>query len=337
MNPEGNRSALIGGILWLVSLAWLRPSLLHELWGVALLLLAVLVIVPLSLRLMLSQVTESTEPQQNEMVWAWWLQKAAVWQLPAAVALMLSFALPEGHFAGALTLPWLLMLALISVAGIKRAQHSAWRDPAHLCICGGMIYLSVGGIWAAFARAGMRPLGFDSAIVLLTAIHFHYAGFVLPLLTGMAAKIAAKITDRKIADSAVWLVLSGVPLTALGITITQVSATRFPETIAAVMTATGGMMTAILYLKLATLRGYATTVRMLWVVTGLALIFSMTLAMLYGLRAHLPIVWLDIPLMRALHGTANAAGFALSGIASWHVLHFSRTPAHPSLSEQERP
>jgi outer membrane biosynthesis protein TonB len=33
-----------------------------------------------------------------------------------------------------------------------------------------------------------RPLDFDPVIVLLTAVHFHYAGFLLPLCTALAAR-----------------------------------------------------------------------------------------------------------------------------------------------------
>jgi hypothetical protein len=43
----------------------------------------------------------------------------------------------------------------------------------------------------------------------------------------------------------------------------------------------------------------------------------MALAALYGSRAFLPVSWLDIPWMRALHGTANAFGFALAGLLGW--------------------
>jgi len=52
-------------------------------------------------------------------------------------------------------------------------------------------------------------------------------------------------------------------------------------------------------------------------VAALSLLFSMVLAALYGVRYALPIPWLDIPWMRALHGTANAFGLGVAGLLGW--------------------
>ena len=46
----------------------------------------------------------------------------------------------------------------------------------------------------------------------------------------------------------------------------------------------------------------------------------MLLAALYGLRFYLPVAWLDIPWMRALHGSANALGFALPALLGWSMV-----------------
>jgi hypothetical protein len=54
-------------------------------------------------------------------------------------------------------------------------------------------------------------------------------------------------------------------------------------------------------------------------VAGLALAAGMFLAMLYGARAYLPPDGLDIPWMRALHGTGNALGFGLAGLLAWSI------------------
>jgi hypothetical protein len=42
-------------------------------------------------------------------------------------------------------------------------------------------------------------------------------------------------------------------------------------------------------------------------------------AALYGWRFYAPLAWLDIPWMRALHGTANALGFGLGGSLAWRM------------------
>jgi hypothetical protein len=45
----------------------------------------------------------------------------------------------------------------------------------------------------------------------------------------------------------------------------------------------------------------------------------MLLAALYGSRFYLAVDWLDIPWMRALHGTANAVGFGVVGLLGWSM------------------
>ena len=56
---------------------------------------------------------------------------------------------------------------------------------AELSIDAGLIYLVVGGIASVMVGADLRPLGFSATIVLLTAAHFHYAGFVLPVIAAL--------------------------------------------------------------------------------------------------------------------------------------------------------
>ena len=59
--------------------------------------------------------------------------------------------------------------------------------------------------------------------------------------------------------------------------------------------------------------------RGLWLVAALALAGGMALAALYGCRAYLSLPWLDIPWMRAWHGSGNALGFGLLGVLAWSL------------------
>lgn len=47
------------------------------------------------------------------------------------------------------------------------------------------------------------------------------------------------------------------------------------------------------------------------------------LAAIYGSRFYVPMPWLDIPWMRAVHGTANALGFGLAGLLAWAMARSS--------------
>jgi hypothetical protein len=52
----------------------------------------------------------------------------------------------------------------------------------------------------------------------------------------------------------------------------------------------------------------------------------MFLAALYGSRQLLPLEWLTIPWMRALHGTVNSLGFALSALLAWKIQQSTANP-----------
>jgi hypothetical protein len=286
-------------------LAW-RPSPFDPAWARLLLLLAPLVLVPLGLRL--ARGDDTTDAR----LW----QAAHIVQLPAAVLLGVAFLLPQGLPAGILALPWLALTGLLVLLGVRRIGRHGFGPLDALCVNAALVFMAVGGGWAVLQRLGERPLGFEAVIVLLTAIHFHYAGFVLPLLAGLAIRDLGGRTSRLAGVG----VLAGVPLVALGITATQLQLGRLPESLAAWVLALAGVLVALLHARLAQQRSRHALIRILWALSALSLAASMALAALYGARFHAPLGWLDIPWMRALHGTANALGFALPGLLGWTLI-----------------
>ncbi|MEX2118856.1 MAG: YndJ family transporter [Pirellulales bacterium] len=303
---SGYAPVLTGGVVWLATLALLRPSPLETTWAHLLLMLAALVYLPLGLRL----VPLRASGRAGRL-----LRAAALLQLPAALLLGCAYLLPQGLAAAALTLPWLAVTGLAALAGISWLARRGPLPPGELCFDAGLVYLAVGGAWAVLDRGGFRPLGFEAVIVMLTSVHFHYAGFVLPLLTGLAIREQ----HGRVARAAGLGVIAGVPLVAVGITATQIGLGPLLECLAAWLTAVAGILAAWLYLRLVLEGRWPALSRGLWVLSAVLLAASMTLAALYGSRFYLPLTWLDIPLMRALHGTANALGFAGAGLAAWTI------------------
>jgi YndJ-like protein len=308
LSPLGN--AGIGAAIWLALFCWQWPSLWQPEWAVALLLLAALALVPLGLG-----VAHAAS------------RGVLLLHLPAALLLSASFLLEQGWLAGVLSLPWLIVTGIIAWQALGRVRRRGLATLPDLCIDAGCIFLVVGGGWATLHRAGIRPLQFDDIIVLLTAIHFHYAGFVLPIVTGRAARRAG----GKIANAASVGVIIGVPLTAAGITTTQLQWGSALECAAACLTAGAGVLTASLHARLALDPRRPAAVRALWTVAVACLFFSMVLAAIYGVRGFVDVTWLDIPWMRALHGTANALGFAVCGLGAWCLADrkSSCVPVHP--------
>jgi hypothetical protein len=299
---------------------WLHPSPFETDWAIALLLLSPLVLVPLGLQL-------AARSDQKQAV-SGLLQLALQLQLPAAVALVIAFGTPVGFLAAVLSLPWLVTTAIISLAGLVRIWQRGLAPWEELCLDAGLAYLVIGGGWTVLARWGMRPLNFEAIIVLLTAIHFHYAGLLLPLFTGLAGRTLGGAPARAAALG----VVAGVPLVAAGITATQLGLGPWLECLAACLTVLAGLVTAWLHLRLSGQSTRHWLVRALLAVAGLSLAGSMFLAALYGCRYYAPVAWLSIPWMRALHGTANALGFGLAGMLGWSMANRTLVAPLPQSS-----
>jgi hypothetical protein len=293
-----------GALCWVGAVIALWRGGLEAEWGQILLLFAPLIIVPLGLRLV--------EP----LSWPGRIAQTA--QFGGAVLLFLAFLEPPGWRPALLSLPWLVVTGLICLEGLLRIARRGLTPLDELCRDAALVLLLVGGLWTTASRWGLRPLDFDDTIVLLTANHFHYAGFVMPLVAGLAARTL----PGRISTLTALGVLAGVPLVAVGITATKLGVSPLLECLAALVMALSGLGVAFLHLRLAARAGHPLA-RILFVIAGVSLLFGMGLAGLYGLRfytgsddwtAH---PWLTIPWMRLLHGSANVFGFALAALAGW--------------------
>lgn len=305
------KRAIAGALAWLGFVAALRPGPQHETWTHVLIAFAALVLVPLALDL----IVERNDAPRT----ARWLGWAGAAQLPAALALAFACWLRPGVGAALLTLPWLAFTALLAAIGVARMlRHGLARPLDRLCTDVGLMYALIGGLWVLADRGGIRPLGFDAGIVALTAAHFHFAGLLLPLFTGLAAR---QMPDsRFIARAAVGVVL-GVPAVAAGITAAQLGLGPALETAAGLGLALAAAVVAILHVRLALDSTASPLARGLIAVAGVSLFFGMVLAACYALRAYMTALpWLGIPQMRALHGTVNALGFGLCGVLGWRAM-----------------
>lgn len=312
---SANLRAGIGGAGWIVYAFLTVPALGHGAWAYALLLLAALVLVPLALEL----TDEADEPARVRQI-GHWLHAA---QLPAALLLALACLLQPGPGAALAALPWVGFTLLVAICGWLRAKSLGFRRAlGRLCGDVGQMFLGIGGLWLLADRAGVHPLGFDPAIVALTAVHFHFAGLLLPLLAG---RLLDWMPFSRFASRAAVGVVLGVPAVALGITTTQLGWNPAIEAAAGWGLALSGMALGVLHIRLALeLQGNGVT-RALLAVAGVALFFGMVLAGVYASRAEwhaLP--WLDLAWMRAIHGTLNAFGFGLGGLIAWRRIEANR-------------
>lgn len=205
------------------------------------------------------------------------------------------------------TLPYLLVLSY-------KAYHTwivACRKLTSDTIAS--IYLWVGGFHLVAWSMGGLGLPFSPDIILLTALHFHFAGYLLPRAFQHWAVHLPALRHQ------LWIHLALMAVTALGILWTRLSGHSALESIAGLMTSGNIILAVTRY----TLRGTPHwTGIALWVV----LLASMSLASAYAIRPWYTLELLTIPFMRATHGTLNALLFPV-------LVLFPLLPYPPTVSQ----
>jgi hypothetical protein len=265
---------------------------------VPLFLIAPLFLVPFGLRL-LPVATPGAEPPR--------LATRVV--LPAALLLTLSFMSEPGVIAAALSLPWLGLTATVAIAaGVRLFKDPARFQPSvRHAADAAVAFLAIGATFATIDRVGAHPFDFRSEIILLTAVHFHFAGFVLPL----AGALAYRRRHHRWLEIALGALVVGIPITALGFL-----GIPYANWIGAMLTALGGFgigIATVLVARHLDPRG----ARALATVAGASLLISMPMAVIYSTGTLVGATWLDLSTMARIHGGLNALGFAVPVMVAW--------------------
>jgi hypothetical protein len=254
-----------------------------------LLVLAAVVVIPLALPLLLDDVDVRR-----------WVVAGAL----TAPAL----ALPR-HSVGAvaLALPWAgLAAGTAAVHGLRwlRDGRRSWAlVVVAVPVALAFVAFAAGSLVAS--RAGVTVGHLVEPIVELTAVHYSYAGFTATTL-GRRALLA---TGTRPAATALVLLLVAPPAVAAGFF------TRL-----AVFQVGGALLltTATWTLAVVTLRHADRNA--LLVVSSLAVLLPMVLAVSWAAAQFWDVPALTIPQMARTHGVANALGFALCGTLGWRAV-----------------
>lgn len=218
-------------------------------------------------------------------------------------------ALAPGTWAVVLVLPWFLVVATAATTAAiawlrsgRRAGGLGW--PIALG------YLTFGAGWLVAHALDLRPGGVAPPFVELTAVHFHYAGFVASLYALLTHERAVRWT-RTAGVSAV-AVLTAPPVIAVGF----VSVGVLQIVGAALLTA--GLF-GVAWVAVADVRRSLedAPARLLLTVSSLTVLVPMLLAVQWAVGNNLGTPALSIPAMARTHGVANAIGFAGLGMLGW--------------------
>src|SRR5882672_1564487 len=297
---------LLGAVVWLGLVAgtwsgWPQLGVIELLF-----LLAPWIVIPLATALIPS-LDESDPPTV--------LRPAARWIIFSAAALAtISFFLPTGIIAASVASAWLLVCALFALRGARRLLQYRAHSFSQFCFAAGEGYLIVGGTWLVASRLGLQPVGFQEPIVLLTAVHFHFAGFLSAVLAGLTYERLRETRWSKPLGAA----LAGL---VLGPGLLSVAFLVGPKVklAAVVLIVVGqfGLATGMIRVAAGTANPIARTLLLLssgCVVSGTALAATWALGE-YPLQ---PLV--DLARMERDHGALNAVGFGICGLIGWRYV-----------------
>jgi YndJ-like protein len=301
--PSGVKMARAGVLIWLILLSGV---LLDKFWLSIfdlLFLLAPWVVVPLTLSLV-------PAAQYNRPI--------RYLLFPGAVLATASFFLPDGRTAGALTVLWLFAGMSLALDGLMRVIRTRLQSFQEFCFAIGEGYALVGALWLLASRMGLQPVGFHEPIVLLTAIHFHYAGLMTAVLAGLTASSMRTPLLLRIALSCAVL---GPALLGLAFLVGPKL-----KLAAVVLVVIGeyGIALGTFRIGLASASGVGGRILILG---SACVILGMALAGIWAIGEYPLHAFVNLEQMARYHGVLNSFGFGLCSLVGWTLLRRRPRPS----------
>lgn len=225
-----------------------------------------------------------------------------------------TFLMDEGLIAAVVALVWTGAVGWVVLLEAKRTPNIlSVRAVLHLWP---LLHLSLGTVWLVLSRYGARPLGFSSTIVALTAVHFHYAGFIAPtLISKLEQQLSSPPRNlRGLVQLTRVGVLVATPLTAAGITFAPV----FGALGASLFGIGLGISSSVTWVVTRSLTDRVGVV--LLRLSASSVLVAMVLAVFYAAGQWLGTRAPTIETMSRTHGLLNALGYSLAGLIGWRMI-----------------
>jgi hypothetical protein len=223
------------------------------------------------------------------------------WMYPiAAASAMLALVFNHIVFAGV----WWGFTGLVALLGARRLLERGWRPIGESSIDIALMYLFLGGFWFFAYAADWEVAGFSGIIVLLTAIHFHYSAYFLPIFVGLV--------NRKVQVGAMTFIVMISPMTvAIGITY---------STTIELMAVSVYLVALFTYsYRIWTISFVEKSAKWLLRVSASFLLLTITFSLLYAFGTFRGKIILTIGEMIWIHGAANAFMVILLGVVGWRI------------------
>ncbi|PEP82264.1 YndJ family protein [Bacillus pseudomycoides] len=223
----------------------------------------------------------------------------------AAISAMLAFITDYFLFA----MIWFIYTGIIALFGVSRLLERGWKPLEETAIDSGFIYLFLGGFWFFASVANISIMQFSSDIVLLTAAHFHYSAFLLPLSVGLLGRKQQK-KSKLYKFITVIIVIS--PMTvAIGITYSR----------------TFEFFAVLIYLI--SLYAYGVYVwktkftsiiaKILLIISSSTLMITILFSLVYSYGNFKQVMTITITQMVWIHGVVNGIGVTLPAFIGWMI------------------
>ena len=179
-------------------------------------------------------------------------------------------------------------------------------------------FFPFGAAWVVLTRAGLDLPSLRGTIgepiVVLTAVHFHFMGLGLPVLTSRIGGVLGNSGGfvRRLYALCVAGIVVGPPTVAVGFTVHgafQVAGA------AALVVGVTGLSFLSLFLVVPKVR--PAHAKALLALSALAGLWATPLGFAYTLVQFVPEIGIEIPWMVRFHGVVQAFGLVLCGLLGW--------------------
>ncbi|MGE6536834.1 YndJ family protein [Bacillus luti] len=221
----------------------------------------------------------------------------------AAISAMLAFVTNQYFFA----IIWFVYTGIVALFGINRLLERGRKPLEETAIDSAFIYLFLGGFWFFASVAKISIMQFSSDIVLLTAAHFHYSAFLLPLSAGLIGRKREK--RSKVYDAIMFIIVISPMTVAIGITYSRIF-----EFFA-------------VFLYLCAIYGYgiyvwrtkfnAISAKLYLIISSSTLMVTIMFSLIYSYGNLKQVMTITIAQMVWIHGVVNGIGVALPAFVGW--------------------
>lgn len=222
----------------------------------------------------------------------------------AMLSIFLLQVVPSSTGQMVLAFIYVIFTFFVALYGLKRFLQRGFTNWAEISIDIGMMYLFVGGLWFFAYIAGIDT-GFSPLITWLTAIHFHYSAFLLPISLGFFGRIHVSTWYRFIVP----IILTGPLLVAIGITFWPLL-----EFISVLLYIIAIYCLIVLAFRTRfTSLFQAVLIRLSYSALGITILFSL----LYATSNAFGHWFVSINFMLTFHGVFNCLVFGMLGVLGW--------------------